>query len=67
MTRHAPTPREIKRLLDSGVPESAIVHILIETGFWSKDGAETIVASLSRTPEFLAPSPEPVAETVVSR
>ena len=60
MTRHAPTPLEIKRLLDTGVPDSAVVHLLVETGFWSKAGAESIIASLSRTPDFLAHGADPV-------
>jgi hypothetical protein len=54
MTRHAPTPLEVKRLLDNGVPESSIVHLLVETGYWTMDGAESIVASLSGAPDFVA-------------
>jgi hypothetical protein len=61
MTRHAPTPLEIKRLLDTGVPEPSVVHLLVETGYWSKDGAESIVASMGRSPDFLAHASEPVA------
>jgi hypothetical protein len=43
----SPTPSEVLELLGRGVDQRSIVRQLVETGFWSEEGAKNIVAFLA--------------------
>lgn len=47
------TPHDIRQLLESGIDPREVAGRLVDTGCWSKAGANEIVAFLTRGPDVV--------------
>ncbi len=69
MNSHALTASDVRTMLESGVNPSNIAERLVETGAWSKSGANEIVRFMTRGPDPLMrvnmplPRPKPEPDT----
>ena len=53
MNSHSLTEWEVRNMLELGVEPGVVVDRLVETGDWSKSGANEVVRFMTRGPHWL--------------